>query len=441
MLLIPKTMMIKVAFLSLTGILLRFGAVCCEGVEVPSPAKRTPVKLTDAQVGYSYIEFPEDTFYMESMAQNEAFRPGVAYVPVQRYVNGQEESHLYEITSSSAVAKHIAGPITAPNGSRDITIFGSALSSKGILHLCAYNRNSILSYDLNMLPDTVKTMTTTTEIHGISAPNDVGLDPNDETVLYVAGGTFRRKITYSFSSPVYGRVYKVELSKQNKISVHLDGLNALAGVEMLNGNLWVSELFDIVTMKASGKPTVAWEGSDNQGQVWLADNIDVFGDNDTLVCPAYTTVPAKTVRRVLNRNRVSSLFLYVAQIASAILGRERLRSALRDPEVSLAFSNTYIEPNVPPAPVRLIFLEASGTAFHFEIDLAETRMKNRARTIKSRKGKVLGERHFFNEQVTHASHLKSPNGTAGFVACVNFEQPRILLLNDTVFREAVELRM
>jgi hypothetical protein len=216
----------------------------------------------------------------------------------------------------------------------------------------------------------------------------------------------------------------------------MEGLNTLAGVEVLDGTLWISELFDIVKKKASGKLTVAWEGNDAEGQVWLADNIEVFGDNDTLVCPAYTTVPAKTVRHVLNRKRVSSLFLYIAQIASAFLGRERLRSALRDPEVSLAFSNTYIDPNVPPAPVGLIFLEASGAAFHFEIDLKETRAKNKARTIKSRKGKVLGERHFFNEQVTHSSHLKSPNGTAGFVACVNFEQPRILLLNDTVFRVA-----
>jgi hypothetical protein len=198
-------MIIRVASALLSlFILLSFGSSCGEGAEVTSPAKRNPVKLTDAQVGYSYIEFPEDTFYMESMAQNTAFRPGVAYVPVQRYVNGQEESHLYEITSSSTVAKHIAGPIAASNGSRDITIFGSALSSEGILYLCAFNRNSILSYDLNTLPDTVETMTCTNEIRGISSPNDVGLDPDDETVLYVVGGTnfpfpFRTRPTVEFT--------------------------------------------------------------------------------------------------------------------------------------------------------------------------------------------------------------------------------------------------
>jgi hypothetical protein len=404
----------------------------------PSPAKRTPVKVTDAQVGYSYIEFPDDTFFMESMAQNEAYRPGVAYVPVQRYASGQEESHLYEITASSTVAKHIAGPITAPNGSRDVTIFGSALSSQGILYLCAFNRNSILSYDLKTLPDTVKKMTCPHEIRNLSSPNDVCLDPSDETVLYVAGGSFRRICCcFSFSNSAYGRVYKVELSKHDKISVLTDGLNTLAGVEVLNGTLWSAQLFDIVKMDASGKPTVVWEGFDDQEQVWLADNIDVFGDQGTLVCPAYSTIPAATVQKVLNRNRMMSFVLFYFQVASAISHGERLRTALRDPEVSLAFSHTYIESNVPPSPVRLIFLDASGTAFHFEIDMAETRAKNKSRSIKSRDGEVLGLRHFFHEQVTHASHLKSPDGTTGYVACVNFEQPRILLLNDKVFREAL----
>lgn len=426
-------------------------------MSVPSPATQAPIKLKDVDVGYSYIEFPEDVFFMESLAQNEAFRAGVAYVPVQRYINGQEESHLYEITASpkSTVAKHVAGPITSPDGSRDITIFGSALSSTGMLFMCAFNRNSVIAFDLNKLPSdgTVKRMTCSLEIRNISSPNDVCIDPKDETVLYVVGGTFRTFCCcFSFSNSARGRVYKVKLAKKNKVSVHADRLNTLAGVEVIDDTLWVAQLFDIIKKDQTStavkqKPTVAWRGLDAQNQFWLADNIDTFvGDNnnrDKLMCPAYSTAPAGAVKNVMNRSCLVSAVVIFLQLSTACMRRERFRTALRDPEVSLAFSNTYIKTGVDPAPLRLIFLDTATSggeiknhnAVHFEIDLEDTRAQNEAREVKSRDGsKVLGRRDFFNEQVTHAAHFRDGSG-AGFVACVNFEQPRILLLNDKVFRD------
>jgi hypothetical protein len=291
-------------------------------------------------------------------------------------------------------------------------------------------------------------MTCTHEITHLSSPNDVCLD-HDESILYVCGGTFRRACCcFSFSNSAYGRIYKVELNRHDKIAVQTEGLNTLAGVEVVNGTVWSAQLFDIVKVdaNASGKPTVVWEGNDSQDQVWLADNIDIFGDaaaagtgsssSTTLLCPAYSTISAKSVKKVLNRTKIMSAVLVYFQVATAISRGERIRTALRDPEVNLSFSNTYIQSNVPPAPVRLIFIDsATGKAAHYEIDLTETRSQHPSRTVKSRQGEVQGQRHFFNEQVTHASHLKSSDGQ-GFVACVNFEQPRILLLNDKAFRGA-----
>jgi len=171
--------------------------------------------------------------------------------------------------------------------------------------------------------------------------------------------------------------------------------------------------------------------------VWMADNVDVFGE-DMLICPAYSTLPESTVDNVMKRPLLSSTILFVVQIVSAIMHRERFRDAIRDPEVCLSFSNTYIKEGEEPAPVRLIFLKPNHpeSTFHFEVDLAETRAQNAEREIKDESGKVLGKRYFFNEQVTHAAHLKNENGE-GFVACVNFEQPRILLLNDKAFRDAM----
>jgi hypothetical protein len=79
----------------------------------PNPAKQPPIKLTDAEIGYKYIEFPDDVFFMESLAQNASFRDGkIAYIPVKRHVNGEEESHIYSISLDSDRAKHVAGPVT-----------------------------------------------------------------------------------------------------------------------------------------------------------------------------------------------------------------------------------------------------------------------------------------------------------------------------------------
>ena len=40
-----------------------------------------------------------------------------------------------EISTETKTAKHIAGPIAAPDGSIDVTVFGSALTSGGMLYL------------------------------------------------------------------------------------------------------------------------------------------------------------------------------------------------------------------------------------------------------------------------------------------------------------------
>ena len=96
-------------------------------------------------------------------------------------------------------------------------------------------------------------------------------------------------------------------------------------------------------------------------------------------------------------------------------------------ESFLFFSNTFIEEGQDEPPVRLIFLKGDQQVVHFEIDLMGTRNNNPPREIYSRNGKLLGMRHFFNDQVTHAIHL------GGYIACVNFEQPRILLLGDQMF--------
>ena len=411
--------------------------------EVSNPKIRPPVKLIDSDLGHKYVEFPDDVFFMESIAINNDFEEGVAYAPVQCYKNGVEESHLFRFTAADTSATHIAGPIAAPGGSTDVTVFGSALSSDGILYLCCFNRNSILYFDLKTLNPREVEYVECKEIPNVPAPNDVCVDPDDETILYAVGGT-QRKLCYcvEFNNATHGRVYKIQLKDDDSHHIHTENkwLKTLAGVEVLNGELWVAQLFNILK-----KPThhgiisrlkEVWEGTDAQDQVWLADNIDCF-DGNKLLCPAYSTLPASVVQSVKRFGFLASWGNFVAQIATAVMRKESVQEALKDPECSLAFSNTYVEEDAAHAPIRLIIIDpVTDESYHFEVDLDETRKTRGLVEIKDRDSdKVLGKRYHFNEQVTHASHMKL--GDTGFIACVNFEQPRILLLEDTPFRDAV----
>lgn len=418
---------------------------------VPSPATAPPVKLKDSDCDYSFVEFPTDTIFLESVSTNSSFRPHVAYVPAQRLINGVEETHLYEIAPGIEHAKHIAGPLQAPDGSTDVTIFGSALTSTGIWILCAFNRNSILAVDLskisteeNSIPEPV---TALWEVSSLPSPNDVCFDPQDETTLYVVGGTFTSVLCcFDFSNSARGVVYKVNVATPNKpvISTQASGLRTLAGVEVVGCSVYVAQLYDMLMQdknKADSTPQVIWKGNDAEENVWLADNIDVT-DKGVLLCPAYSTAPQKVVSQIMKRGFLMASVLFYYQISTACMRGETFREAILDPEVSLSFSNTYVQDGVPPAPVRLILFKPTDskdtagnvtTVAHFEVDLSDIRARNANTSVKDPKtGKILGERYYFNEQVTHTGHLRGADGQ-GYLLCVNFECPRILLLKEEPF--------
>lgn len=429
---------------------------------IPSPINQPPIRINDDAVGYSYIEFPQDTFFMESMAQNTDFRPHVTYIPVKRMVNGKEETHLYEITPGISFAKHLAGPIQTPDGSTDITVFGCVLSAKGILYLCAFNRNSVLALDLNKLPATPAAMKSDLEYEGVPSPNDISLDPQDETSLYVVGGTFKKVFGFkTFTNSILGQVFRIDLrhpapqqkSRKSAVTSIAEGMKTLAGIQVRGSEIWVSQLYDMLVLDKtepgsrdiapSSFPSV-WKGDDGTGNVWLADNIDVVqGDKkDYFIVPAYDTVPLSTVQNFMQQTLIGSFSLFVVQLLTDVMQRKHF-------QVSLAFANTFTgEDSAPraPAPLRLVFAKPSGgndAAFgdvvHFEVDLQDTRRRHKPWTVEDpyNPGKILGKREFFNEQVTHAGHLIGPDGS-GYIVCVNFEEPRILMLNDTFFMDVLE---
>jgi hypothetical protein len=106
------------------------------------------------------------------------------------------------------------------------------------------------------------------------------------------------------------------------------------------------------------------------------------------------------------------------------------------------FQHLYIEEGVGPEPVRLILLEPDGSeAYQFEIDVLQPRSENPPYNVTDPvTGVVLGQGDFFNEQVTHISHLPADSSSderAGYLVVVNFEQPRVLLLKDTVLMQSI----
>ena len=413
---------------------------------VPSPSTVPPIRLKDSDCKYSYIEFPQDTIFLESVSTNTSFRPHSAFVPAQRVINGEEQTHLYEISPGVDKAKHIAGPLKAPDGSTDVTVFGSALTSAGVWYLCAFNRNSILAVDLSQIVNKEdvsepKPVTAIWEVPNLPSPNDVCYDPQDETTLYVVGGTFTSVLcVYQFSNSARGTVYKIDVSNPHSpvVTTQASGLRTLAGAEVVDDQLILAQLYDVLTQSKNDSktlPKVIWKGNDADGNVWLADNIDIT-DTGIILCPAYSTVPEGTVSTVMKRGWLMASVLFYYQISTACMRGERFREAILDPEVALSFSNTYVKEGVPPSPIRLIVMqskEGTNKVAHFEIDLEETRSNHPNTTVKDWKtGKVLGERYFFNEQVTHTGHVRGSDGQGHFVF-VNFECPRILLMNEAPF--------
>ena len=452
----------------------------------PSPELCGITQLTDEVIPHHYIEFPEDTIFMESLSYNPQWNSNngsnFAYVPVQRFVNGGTESHIYTIQPNIEEAVHWLGPLAAVDEygpTTDVTVFGSALSHDGILYVCAFNRNTILAYDLLHQPDSDFALPLF-EIPNIWAPNDISIDPDDPSVLYVAGGSLKRLFRdchgqdtekcLQYSNPVDGAIYKITLTdtatssnnvKEATVTILQKDLLTLAGIEVSKGLVWTAQLFNMFVIPASNDATtrslqIIWQGDDNSGTskailddvVWLADNVDTadFG-NGYLVSPAFSTQGEILVDVGLKSSFLATLGNFAAQIVTKFSQRESLPEALLDPEVDLCFSNTYIREGVDPEPIRLFFLAENShmddptttmnscdNVHHFEIDLVETRQNYPPREIVDpRTKKVLGMRHFFNEQVTHTAHLQDIN-LGGYLALVNFEQLRILMLDDTIFR-------
>jgi hypothetical protein len=155
----------------------------------------------------------------------------------------------------------------------------------------------------------------------------------------------------------------VKLDAENGLtvtSVKGGGLVTLAGIKVVGDDVWTAQLYDIFSLdqKKNHDLTPQWKGNDGAGQVWLADNIDVFYQEDgsqLVLSPAYSMVSESAVNNVLQHNYYAmSGVLFMYQLMTMCTKGESLQEALMDPEINLSLSNTYIEEGVDPKPLKVM---------------------------------------------------------------------------------------
>jgi hypothetical protein len=361
----------------------------------------------------SFIELPPETIFVESIAYNPQYSDDTVYVIGQQPSGTSVESFLYAVNVPDGTVTRLGdGPLKLPEGvgvSTKLTFFGSALTDSGILYATAFNRNSVLYYDL------AGTNLTTAlgEITNLPSPNDLALDPDDPSSLYVAGGTFRdiiNPITARHASTIPGKVYHVDLTSGVVDDVVVDNLRTLAGIEITaNKSMWVSQLYNTLVVPGfddnTTSPRVAWTGSTGENTVWFSDNLDTFDDGRYILSPVYGD-PVSNIQVDFTLKDAcfsQASFLLLQIIDAQVLTGEPLAQAVLDPEVSLAFSESFVEPGVAPEPLRMI-IHDDNEAFHFEIDLVNTRANNPPyAVIDVLNNSAPAQRYFFGNQLTHMS--------------------------------------
>lgn len=358
-----------------------------------SPSTSTVVGLTESAVGSQYIELPADTAFVESCGVNERFAAEVAFVPLQKNNGGL---YIYEARLGSASAREVCR-VTLP-GEEELLPYGCSLASDGHLWICLYNKNLVVAVDV---------MTGVVE-HSVEvpAPNDVAVDPQNEAVVYVAGGGFRETHCLTCADPTQGRVYRIHAGESG-VRVVTTGALTLAGIEKVGDVVYVSQLYDVFAIRDDGSLAArraVWRGDDDRttpAVVWLADNLRPFDDRRLLV-PAYRTLASVVSRCTLGCRLVATIGNLLLQCITCAVECDSCSEAFRDPEVLLDFSllNT-------AEPLRFaIFDTPTRAATHYELDLD---------VAKQREPTTKGREYFFDANVTHISKLKTS------LICVNFQ--------------------
>ena len=150
----------------------------------------------------------------------------------------------------SLVAEDIIPQVRLPDGSTEVTIFGCKVSKTGMLWLCAFDRNFVLCYDLNVKP--VPTLKYQVQV---PAPNDLCISTTNENIIYVAGGlasnyqsSFLRSLVIKGSNvPTFGEIYRVDCAKfiPPLADIVVPDLHTMSGIYCTDNFIYFTELYTL----------------------------------------------------------------------------------------------------------------------------------------------------------------------------------------------------
>jgi hypothetical protein len=328
------------------------------------------------------------------------------------------------------------------DASHEITPYGSILSDTGILALTAYNANFILGVDLN-------TGLTVFQVSNIPCPNDICFHPDNENILFVAGGAgiWSSDSHLSVAIPSHGAIYRVDLRDGAVRALSVPGLHALSGIACTAEALLVSQLYSVITVPLGlpPQPSAAAAGLNYSGEsrtrhplllpgterapevgsqlLWecttehatrcfLADNLS-WWEGDQLIVAIYREI-SPFVAALLQHRYVSDV-LYVlgkALTAAYLYCAESRTSAFSDAELLPWFHTLDVFPRV-----HFELLDANtGDRLHIELN---------CRRLKTPDGSI------FDGHVTHVHHH------AGKIIFVNFLSKWALVLEDSAVHSAL----
>lgn len=197
------------------------------------------------------------------------------------------------------------------------TIFGSDFADDFVFLAC-FNRNVIISYNIK---------TRARREYSVPCPNDVC---SDGEFIYVAGGT---KIL-GMNIPSFGVIYKIH-KRTGKMTTFLSGLTTLSGIRVKGDYLYVSRLYDFISISKATKQITVISDCKFLNIEYLSDNITV-GPDGNITVSLYRKIDNDSV---LKLRRVNSFFYMIGTIITQFVNLSRRSTFdLSNPEQLLEFS-------------------------------------------------------------------------------------------------------
>ena len=390
----------------------------------------------------------ENFYFVESCACNEKFDIDRNDGKKNIYLAVQSEDmkisiRSIDVSNPNATGDTVEVPTVAlRDGTDKLTAFGSRLSDSGIMWLCIFNRNAIIG--VNILTKRVDY-----EFNNVPCPNDLCISTVDPGLLYIAGGaSVRNPVNLKNSSddtlavmPPVGRVYTIDVRRANtpvKI-FHSKNLHSLAGIEELNGKVFISQLYEVrsidgikakqggairggaslsslpASMWHSSKSTVTWQGTEvGDGEnCYLSDNMSQW-DDSIIATSIYRKIGAESVA-AMKESFISTVGWSVGKLlttcANCVTGAP---NALDNGELLMDFSTQDVFPNVH----FMLFDSITNRKWHFNMD--NEKIPNKPEGCK------------FDGHVTHVARH------GGKVIFINFMSDYVMLMDDSAVLDVMK---